>query len=124
MQILVVSWREFTEKDNRKNPNVVMVNEAFARNYLTPDGNFEKAVGRIVRLRDGGPIQIVGVVKDSNNGGPLGVPPNPVFYTSYFQQAASQGTLHIRGDGDLSSIVPEVRREITQADAGGRCWWE
>ena len=118
MQIPVLNGREFAEKDTRKFPNVVMVNETFARNYLTPDGKFEKAIGRIVRLRDGGPIQIVGVVKDSNYGGPFGVPANPVFYTPYFQQGATQGTLHIRGDGDLSRIVPVVRREITALDTG------
>lgn len=121
MQIPVLAGREFTERDNRKSPNVVIVNETFAKDYLTPDGNFEKALGRIVRLRDGGAIQIVGVAKDSNNGGPMGVPPNPIFYTPYFQQAATQGTLHIRGSGDaaaLAAIVPEVRREISALDAG------
>jgi predicted permease len=119
MQTPVVQGREFTEKDSRKFPNVVVVNEAFARNYLTPEGNFEKALGRIVRLRDGGAIQVVGVVKDSNYGGPFGVPANPVFYTPYFQQAATQGTLVIRADErDFAAIVPAVRQEISALDTG------
>ncbi len=74
-----------------------------------------------MRLRDGGAIQVVGVAKDSNNGGPMGVPPFPIFYTPYFQQGATQGTLHIRGNGNLAAllaIVPEVRREISALDSG------
>jgi ABC-type antimicrobial peptide transport system permease subunit len=69
-----------------------------------------------LRLRGDAPIQIVGVAKDSNMGGPLNTPPPPVFYLAYQQEGDSQAILHVRADRDPSLLVPEIRQEIAALD--------
>jgi predicted permease len=117
MQIPLLHGREFTKTDAEKTPPVAIVNETLATKFVAQGLDPSKAVGRILRLRDNVPIRIVGVVKDSNNGGPLGAPAPPVFYLPYFQQGPSQGTLVVRSTGDPSSLVPQVRRTISDIDA-------
>jgi predicted permease len=117
MQIPLLYGREFTKSDTVKSPTVAMVNETLATKFVAQGLDASKAVGRIIRLRDGAPIRIVGVVKNSSNGGSPGSPIPAVFYLPYFQQGPSQGTLHIRAAGDPSILVPQVRRAISDLDA-------
>jgi predicted permease len=117
MQIPLLYGREFTDRETRKSPGVAIVNETLAKRYITPDGDVSKALGHVLRLRDNAPLQIVGVVKDSSSGGPLGTPPPPVFYVPYFEQGDSKATLHVRADGSPSALVSQIRSEIAALDA-------
>ena len=117
MQIPLLYGREFTDRETRKSPGVAIVNETLAKRYITPDGDVSKALGHVLRLRDNAPLQIVGVVKDSSSGGPLGTPPPPVFYLPYFEQGDSKATLHVRADGSPSALVSQIRSEIAALDA-------
>ena len=117
LQIPMLYGREFTERETRKSPGVAIVNETLAKRYITPDGDVSKALGHVVRLRDNAPLQIVGVVKDSSSGGPVGTPPPPVFYLPYFEQGDSKATLHVRTDGDPSALLSPIRSEIAALDA-------
>jgi predicted permease len=117
MQIPLLYGREFTDRETRKSPGVAIVNETLAKRYITPNGEVSKALGHILRLRDNAPLQIVGVVKDSSNGGSAGDPAPPVFYLPYFEQGGSAATLYVRADGDPSTLVPEIRQEIAALDA-------
>ena len=76
----------------------------------------DRALGHILRLRDNVPIQIVGVVKDSSNGG-IGEPPPPVFYLPYLQQGGSRVTLQLRTKGDPTALTSLVRQQISAVDA-------
>ena len=117
MQIPLLYGREFTDRETRKSPGVAIVNETLAKRYITPDGAVSKALGHVLRLRDNAPLQIVGVVKDSSSGGPLGTPPAPVFYLPYFEQGGSKATLHVRADASPSALVSQIRSEIAALDA-------
>ena len=117
MQIPLLYGREFTKRETRKSPGVAIVNETLAKRYITPDGDVSKALGRVLRLRDSAPLMIVGVVKDSSIGGPVGTPPPPVFYLPYFEQGDSKATLHVRADVDPSVLVSQIRSEIAALDA-------
>jgi predicted permease len=116
MQIPLLSGREFTDHDTAKNPQVAMVNETLARRYIIGNNSVDKALGHILRLRDNVPIQIVGVVKDSSNGG-VGEPPPPVFYLPYLQQGGSRVTLQLRTNGDPTGLTSLVRQQISAVDA-------
>jgi predicted permease len=116
MQIPLLYGREFTTTDTRNSPGVAIVNETLARRYLTGDGDLSNALGHIIRLRDGAPIQIVGVAKDSTYGS-IGTPPPPVFYLAYLQQGSSNATLQVRTEGDPSIILPAIRSEMATLDA-------
>jgi predicted permease len=116
MQIPLLCGREFTGRDNEKAPQVAIVNETLARRYIIGNDSLDKALGRILRLRDNVPIQIVGVVKDSSNGS-ISEPPPPVFYLPYLQQGSSRATLQLRTKGDPTAVVSLVRQQISAVDS-------
>ncbi|HTS34925.1 MAG TPA: ABC transporter permease [Candidatus Solibacter sp.] len=116
MQIPLLCGREFTAHDNEKAPQVAIVNETLARRYIVQGNSLDKALGRVLRLRDNVPIQIVGVVKDSSNGS-VSEPPPPVFYLPYLQQGSSRATLQLRTNGDPIALVSLVRRQMSSVDS-------
>jgi len=116
MQIPLLCGREFTARDNEKAPQVAIVNESLARRYIVGKDRLERALGRILRLRDNLPIQIVGVVKDSSNGS-ITEPPPPVFYLPNLQQGSSRATLQLRTKGDPTALVSLVRQQISAVDS-------
>jgi predicted permease len=116
MQIPLLHGREFTDRDTAKSPSVAIVNEAFARKYVSDSAGLDKALGKIIRLRDGGPIQIVGVAKNSNYGGDVGTPAVSVFYLPYSQDGSSRAILHVRTETDPFTLIPEVRGAISTLD--------
>src|SRR6185312_6109336 len=93
----------------------VIVNETLARRYIVGNGDLDKAIGHNIQLRDHDRITIVGVVKDSNFGN-IGGPAMPVFYMSYARMGRPSGTLHLRTDGDATTIVPLVRDQLRTLD--------
>ena len=116
MQIPLLYGREFTARDNEKAPQVAIVNETLARRYIVGNDRLDKALGRILRLRDNLPIQIVGVVKDSSNGS-ISEPPPPVFYLPNLQQGSSRAMLQLRTKGDPTALVSLVRQQISAVDS-------
>src|SRR5215469_1098633 len=115
LQIPLLSGREFTAHDNAKAPQVAIVNETLARRYIVESDSLDKTLGRILRLRDSVPIQIVGVVKDSSSGA-ISEPPPPTFYLPYLQQGSSRATLELRTKGDPIALVSLVRQQIGAVD--------
>ena len=117
MQIPILYGREFAPTDTKRSPGVAVVNATFARNFITGSGDMSKALGHIIRLRDGLPLQIVGISKDSSYGDQLGTPPPPVFYLPFLQQGGPRATLHVRSEAEPAVILPAVRAEIAALDA-------
>ena len=117
MQIPILRGREFDQHDTHKGTPVAIVNETLARRYIVPTGDVDAAIGHVIRLREGFPIQIVGIAKDSNYGN-IGTPPIPVFYTPYQQEGGSAATFTIRTKGDPTALASDVRREIASIDPG------
>jgi macrolide transport system ATP-binding/permease protein len=116
MQIPMLRGREFTDHDDNQSPLVVIVNETLARRYIVGAGeNLEKAIGHHIQLRDKGPISVVGVVKDSNNGS-IGDPPQPTFYMSYAQMGRPSATLHARTKGDPAAMASLIREQLRNLD--------
>ena len=116
MQIPILYGREFTANDTHKSPGVAVVNETLAKRYLTGEGDLSKALGRIIRLRDNAPIQIVGVAKDSSYGSMFDPPP-PVFYLPYQQQGGPNATLVVRTESEPAIVIPAFRAEMSTLDA-------
>ena len=115
MGIPLLCGREFRWQDDKKAPLVAIVNEALARRYLIGQDPIEKALGHILRLREGIPIQVVGVTADSNVGA-IGQPVDPVFYSSAMQMGGPKMTLHVRTAGDPAALAPLVRGQIAALD--------
>ena len=112
LNIPVVAGRTFTDADRADSPEVVVVNEAFARQVL--GGGV--AVGRRVEF-NGRWRDVVGVARDTRNGG-LKVAPRPEVYLSMRQAppAWNQYYLLVAARSDALAVLPDVRRAIASLD--------
>ena len=115
----LLSGRFFTERDERGAPEVVIVNEALAKQYYPG----QDPVGR--RLKNGGPerpigpnnhwMTIVGVVGDVKYSG-LDAPPEPTVYWPLRQAVATTQWIVIRTTGDPRSLSAAVRGVVAALD--------
>ncbi len=101
--------RLFTEADTDKTQKVVIVNESFAKQYLT-----EHDVGQ--RMNFGGSDrEIVGVVGDVRHDG-LDTPVAPRIYLALYQGPANEMAVFLRGDTDASALRQAVTRIVQGVD--------
>jgi putative ABC transport system permease protein len=119
MSIPLLKGRAFTEHDNGEAPNVVIVNETFARRFFPGEDPLGK---RIVVEADptenpNPPLsEIVGVVGDVRHRS-LDVPAGPEFYAPYLQAPESSMDLVVRTQTDNpASLAMSVRDRIRQVD--------
>jgi putative ABC transport system permease protein len=111
--------RFFTERDDRGAPEVVIVNEALAKQYFAG----ENPIGK--RLKNGGPerpigpdnqwMTVVGVVGDVNYSG-LDVAPEPTVYYPFRQATNTTQYVVIRTAGDPTSVASAAREIVATLD--------
>jgi putative ABC transport system permease protein len=111
--------RFFSERDDDKAPEVVMINETLANQYFPG----VDPVGR--RLKNGGPERpigpnnkwqtIVGVVGDINYSG-LDAPPEPVVYYAFRQATTNNQYVAIRTSMNPRSLEPAVKSVVADLD--------
>ena len=107
MGIRMLEGRDFTEHDDSGAPEVMIVNQTFARHFFGE----APAVGRTVQIY-GNKVTIVAVVKDSKYDAPTQVSA-PYFYVP-FQQVFAPGlnfSVLIKTAGDPMGVIPDLRRE-------------
>jgi putative ABC transport system permease protein len=113
MGIALARGRDFTALDDDGAPGVVIVSEAFARQYFSG----QDPLGR--RLRFGGSnapwSEIIGVARDSKYSN-LSEDFGPIAYQPVAQNHETGMTLHARAAGDPLSIAEAVRREINSIE--------
>jgi predicted permease len=110
----LVMGREFTERDTKDAPLVVIVNQEFARRFY---GSEENALGKRF-WSDQAPLrEIVGIAK---NGLYLDLyeAPRPYIYLPEFQlyQSSMMLLLSAHSASDLRAIAENARHEIAQVD--------
>jgi putative ABC transport system permease protein len=107
MGIPIVAGRDFNAQDREGNPEVVIVNEVFARRYF--GGN---AVGKRLRFGSKEPFrEIVGVARTAKYRN-LREEPIPFIYTPLAQEPQPGMTLMVRTTGDPGALVGTVRNEM------------
>lgn len=107
----VVLGRDLLDSDSETAPKVILVNEAFAKQYLAG-----QPLGHTVGLGPGLPFSIVGVVKDSKFTG-VSEAVGPTAYVPYFQsQIGVFNTLQVevRTIGDPMLHLAEIRHAVAQ----------
>jgi predicted permease len=114
--IPLIAGREFTDRDVEGAPQVVVINEAMARYYW---GNERNAIGKRVgygRDREGFPLEVVGVVKDSKDTSLRAEIPRFV-YSSYQQEPElTEMTVFVRTQSDATGATSAVRDAIRGLD--------
>src|SRR3989442_5344776 len=112
MKIPLAAGREFTERDNKNAPAVVIINETMAGRYWAN----RNPIGQRMRLRKDQSVEIVGVAKDVKYRS-VNEPPQSFMYVPMLQNYRSAMTLVIRTAGDPLTMLPQVRDEVRQMDA-------
>jgi predicted permease len=111
MAIPLLTGREFTESDSAAAPDVAVVNETFVRRFL--DGRSPLTTQFTA---GGGPITIVGVVKDSHYSS-VKDPPPPVYYRPWRQDKQINGLFfYVRTALPEKQMVPQIRRVMASLD--------
>jgi predicted permease len=105
----------FTEAEDGSKPQVVIVNQAFVRQYFSG----EEALGKqITHLSDPPvPIQIVGIVEDIREG-PLDAAIPPVLYIPFYQDTDPYFDLVVRASQGEESLIPALAAIIRHIDPG------
>ena len=119
MGIPVIQGREFTERDQKDSPEVVIINRAMAEQYLPG----EDPVGKRLQIYPNPPRwrEVVGVVGDVKLLG-LDAEVSPAVYVPATQNpyanAMRNSVLAVRTSGDLKSIASAIRHEMKNIDSG------
>ncbi len=112
LEMPVLEGRAFELADDPARAGVVVINRRAAE-VLWPG---KSALGRILRLdRNGPPLEVVGVVKDSKYL-LIGEAPRPYLYRPLAQSFAPNVYLHIRTTADPAGLIGQVRSTVTAVD--------
>jgi len=117
MKIPLRAGRTFDQRDVKDSPLVVVVNEAFARKFLTPNIN---PIGQQVIIdRDDPnppPAEVVGVVGDAKHEA-LNLPADPEFYAPFAQEPERRLYFAMRtASANLAGMDAVVRRTVQEFD--------
>jgi putative ABC transport system permease protein len=111
--IPLLKGRAFTERDTTQGPFSIMINETLAHQFFSND----EPIGKHLRLLDGRPHEIIGVIGAVRQAG-LNLPPDPQIYFSYFQMGfGEEATLVIRTMGDPVSLSETVRWTMREVNS-------
>ncbi|MEY2540002.1 MAG: hypothetical protein QOG67_3742, partial [Verrucomicrobiota bacterium] len=111
MGIPLLAGRDFGKADGASAPKVVVVNETLAKHFF---GN-DNPVGRQIQRGSGGPLAIVGVVRDGKTSD-LREKQHPFFYAPCAQSELGSLTFYSRTAQDPSSITPMLRSAVRSQD--------
>jgi predicted permease len=113
LRIPVVRGREFTDADNERPMGGFVVNETFARQYLSARDPLATSIS--VRMQDENPyLPIIGVVGDVSEGS-VRVAPYPTVFYSHGRMPWTTMALFVRG-GQAESLVKAVTAALRELD--------
>jgi predicted permease len=108
----LLAGREFTPQDDRKAPNVAVVNETFARKLF----GTTRAVGKYFKgYGNGKPIEILGVAEDGKYT-TMTEDPTPAVFFPILQDANTETVLLVRSRRDPRDMAAAVQDTIRRLD--------
>ncbi len=118
MGIPILSGRDFAHTDTKKSPNVVVINDAFARRHFAGDNPLGHRLKLQGQERD--PLLIVGVVGNVRQLG-LDAQPPPEVFVPFLQDPLSETyqrsmTIVARTKSDPGAIAGPLRAAVTSLD--------
>jgi predicted permease len=115
LKIPMLAGRDFRDSDELGAPKVAIVNETFAKRYITgsPLGHHLGMGGDPGTKTD---IEIIGVVKDTRYEGLREKVPDEL-YIPYTQMSTLQGmTAYVRAAGDPANLFASLRQLVNEVD--------
>jgi predicted permease len=114
MDIPLVSGRSFTDRDDKRSPEVAIINEAAAGKFFPNENPVGRRVGR--SPENSGNIEIVGVLRDARYDN-LREPPPPTLYLPYLQIGPDDLVFTVRTVGDPATLMSAVRTAVSAVDS-------
>jgi putative ABC transport system permease protein len=114
MSTSIIKGRDFTDRDTKEAPGVVIINESFARRYW-PD---EDPLGKRITITDGDPTvrEIVGVVRDLKQSDWTAEPVQEMYLPHYQSAEPRYMTLVVRSASDPTGLIGAVQNEVWAID--------
>ncbi len=106
----LVEGRAFLASDNPTAPGVVVVNEAFAKQY----GHGTSIIGRTIEYEKHS-LSVIGVVRNAKYSS-LNEPLRPFLYFAAAQQWRAGTNLYVRTTGDPAALAPVIRSTVLAID--------
>jgi putative ABC transport system permease protein len=113
----ILKGRDFTERDNKQGPPVIIVNQAFARKFFPNEDPVGKRIrpGISTDTDDPAMREIIGVVSDIRNRN-LSSELRAGYYLPAAQMPFNQMTLVVRTTNDPHSLITAVQNEVHAMD--------
>jgi putative ABC transport system permease protein len=116
--ILLLRGREFTHTDQPGSRSVVIINQTLADRLFPDEDPIGKRIawtGDVLRFTpiSGDWRTVVGVTRNTQDGG-LDAEPTPAVFMPFTQILALGGSLVIRADSNVASLIPAATRIIRQ----------
>jgi putative ABC transport system permease protein len=116
MRIPLQAGREFSARDDRHAPHVVIVNQTLVRRFFSN----ENAIGKHIKLstwdEPEATCEIVGIVGDVKHRN-LWQPPDPESYLPYEQDSIGAMNIVVRSERDPMLLLPAIREQVRALDA-------
>ena len=110
----LIRGRLMTEEEDPSHPNVVVINEAFARKYFTGEDPIGQKYGNGA-LEPKSMREIIGIVADVREGG-LDNDIWPAEYQAIFQDQTTYFAVVVRTSQDEKSVLPQMVTTLHQVD--------
>ena len=114
-QTTLLAGRNFSWHDDQNAPQVVIVNQLFARKFF---GSVAGALGGYYKKTDGTLLQIVGVVEDGKYTANIAEQPQPAMFLSILQSPSGDAWLVVRSNRDPQQVAAALRSAMRNLDAG------
>ncbi len=115
--VSMLKGREFTERDNKTAPPVIIVNQAFAKKFFPGEDPIGKRIKPGISTNSDEPAmrEIVGVVSDVRNRN-LSSEVRAGYFMPVPQMPFNQMTLIVRTENDPHSLITAVQNEVHAMD--------
>ena len=111
----LVAGRDFRDSDRLGAPQVVVVNEVFARYFFKNANPVGRRLG-IGRRGEGYPMEIVGVVRDGKAASMRDEPKQFVYGPFMQEEAVGSLTFYVRASVEPDSFAPRLRAAVARVD--------
>jgi putative ABC transport system permease protein len=117
MGIPLIKGRDFTDRDDKKGPPVVIVNEAFARKHFPNEDPVGKRIKPGISTDEDKPVmrEIIGVAADVKNRN-LSSEMRTGYFLPTAQMPFNQMTVVLKTTNDPHSLITAVQREVVAMD--------